>query len=216
MRHRWRDSWQRSGLPSLTHRVQQALRQQAAAYAAAGSGKESEGGLFDFGGLFGVGSGGGSGSSTGEELGGVLQEGGTPSSPPDDARAPLGVRGAGGGSAAQQGAGDGPAGLVRRQGAVQRALCGQQGVLRMLRGSGRPVGVLAPAPGGPHPAAHDLMGSSADLSMEPSVLSMGSMATGASSARLRRLMSAAADYSAERVQHMRQLVGGRPLAPAPC
>lgn len=244
MRHRWRDSWQRSGLPSLTHRIRAAIAEQAASYAAhleasasrsssgsrsAGSGGSSSG-LFSSDGeagaesegplarmyalLYGRSEGGessASGSSGGASTDGWMlgepQQGvaGTAeaagatavAAAPEllwDAGSPAGQPGSGAGEAGQQ----------------QQQQWRRQGVLRMLRGTVRSK--LAGARPAAAPAA-DLAGA------ELSVLSMGLPGVASSAAQepgpaqLRALMAAAADYSAERAQRMRQLLGGRLAAP---
>lgn len=160
MLHRWRDSWQRSGLPSLTARLREALREQAAAHC---DFEEQEG----------------AGSSTGAAA----------------AEAASMTNGSGEGGA--------------RRGAMLRMLSGQQGVLSMLRGA-RPAGA---ARGGP--ATPDLALATELAGMGPAGGAAAGTAGSAGSAQLRALLSAAADYSNERMQRMRQLVGGGQVPTGP-
>lgn len=179
MRRRWRDSWQRTGLPSVTARLREALRAQAAAYCAAlpedlwGAGAEEEGG--------------GSGSSAAGGMSSLLGLGEGQGFGLEAAEAE--AEGAGAAMAAEAGAG--AAGQRRRAGGVLRALRSQQGVLRMLRGSRF-------GPAGPAAAAAHELGSE----LEPAA---AAAATG--QGQLRLLLAAAAEYSKDRVQRMRQLVG---------
>ncbi|GAB4819514.1 hypothetical protein N2152v2_006560 [Parachlorella kessleri] len=202
MLHRWRDSWHRSGLPSLTARVKQALREQtAAAYAAAAEvGGRQDGqaqpaqqpylSLEGF--LFGrEAEPAGVGMATESDLlGGSVLSGsdGQHSAAVQQARQGL-----------RQGSEDRPAPWMLR------AVSGHQGVLRMLRGSG-----VEPAR---WQGMHSTLGGSP---ADPAASSSGGLGHDASgSTRLRQLMVAAADYSTERVQHMRHMlaVGGAQQAP---
>jgi hypothetical protein len=188
MRHRWRDSWQRSGLPSLTHRIKQAIREQAATYAT----------HFD------------SSSSSGGDGGGEWE---------GEGQRPLSMASllslASGSAASDRGrhsavfellevedARPEPLGGQAQQGMLQAL--SQQGVLRMLRGSARSR--LAAS----RPAALDL---GTELSM--GTAGTAGSAADASSLQLRVMISAAAAYSAERMQRMRQLMGDAASAPSP-
>lgn len=214
MRHRWRDSWQRLGLPSLTHRIQAAVREQAAA--AREQAREYAAAAHDLPGLFpgfssvgaeaegGTGQAGEGPAGSERPLGSLLRFGGrlagrceAGDAPADNALAAAGLERSSSGAAGEAAvAALGGGGRGRQRGAM----------LRMLRGSVRSrLGAGAASAAG---SSSTTTAAGVELSDFSAMGAASVAAEAGGSPQLRALLAVAADYSAERAQRVRQLMGG--------